>query len=182
MLNWRESVPIAAAFALLLTPGLRLSASAGAPEWRVCVHNLAELNQPTLAALNVEASGLLHGRRVSFVHGPCVARSGRLIYLIVRSQGPADGQDVLGRAAVRQGSVLPVLEVYVEPVRSFIGQVESSKLIGRALARVVAHEVTHFIDQDVTHGRRGLMQASFSGWDLITDDSHRFRRLQVTAR
>ena len=179
MLNWRESVPFAAAFALLLAPGLRLSASSGASEWRVCVHNLAELNPPTLAALNVEASGLLHGRRVSFEQGPCVARSGGLIHLIVRSQAPAGGQDVLGRAPLRQGSVLPVLEVFVEPLLSFIGQVESSKLIGRALARIVAHEVTHFIDQDVTHGGRGLMQASFSGWDLITDDSHRFRRLQA---
>ena len=161
---------------LLLMPAAGLCASNGQTEWRVCVYNLADLNQPVIGSMNVEVAELLHGRRVSFEHAPCVARSEGTIYLLLRRQGPENETDALGRAPVFNGKVLRVLDVYVQPTLGLIGRMDSSTLIGRALARVAAHEVSHFIDQDLRHSGRGLMRSTFAGSDLISEDPYRFRR------
>ena len=164
------TLPLAA----LLAQGFGSNAQARKPEWRVCFYNFADVNQPTLASMYIEFSGLLHHRSVSFERGPCAAASERVIHVLLRKAGPATERDALGRAALESGSIMAVLEVYVEPVVGLIGQIRSSRRIGRALARVAAHEVRHFIRQDPGHYHYGLMREGFSGHELFEDDSHPF--------
>ena len=40
-------------------------------------------------------------------------------------------------------------------------------LFGRALARVVAHELIHMLSNSPEHGAAGVMKASLSGKELI---------------
>ena len=47
--------------------------------------------------------------------------------------------------------------------------------LGRALARVAAHELEHYSAQQLHHDDKGLMRAAFDGLHLAADDSNRFR-------
>jgi hypothetical protein len=47
------------------------------------------------------------------------------------------------------------------------------------LARVAAHEVAHFLDQDQHHTEAGLLQARFSGDQLAAEDSYPFRWIRA---
>ena len=133
------TLPLAA----LLAQGLGSHAQARKPQWRVCFYNFADVNQPTLASMYVEFSGLLHHRSVSLERGPCAAASDRVIHVLLRKAGPATERSALGRAALERGRIMPVLEVFVEPVLGLMGYMRSSRRLGRALARVAAHEVRH---------------------------------------
>ena len=165
------TLPLAA----LLAQGLGSHAQARKPQWRVCFYNFADVNQPTLASMYVEFSGLLHHRSVSFERGPCAAASDRVIHVLLRKSGPATERSALGRAALERGRIMPVLEVFVEPVLGLMGHMRSSRRIGRALARVAAHEVRHYIRQDPGHFHYGLMREGFFGYELFGDDSYPFQ-------
>lgn len=64
----------------------------------------------------------------------------------------------LGAARTRRERVLPLLEVYSEPVAALIGT-RLPGLLGKAMARVTAHELTHYVRQETEHAEAG----SFSG-------------------
>ena len=178
MLSRRRHLWLTLPLAVLLAQCVGSHAQARKPEWRVCFYNFADVNQPILASMYIEFSGLLHHRSVSFERGPCAAVSDRVIYVVLRKAGPATERSVLGRAALESGRIMPVLEVYVEPVVSLIGHVRSSRRIGRALARVAAHEVRHYIRQDPGHFHYGLMREGFYGHELVEDDSYPFLERQ----
>jgi hypothetical protein len=45
---------------------------------------------------------------------------------------------------------------------------QGDELLGRALGRVVAHELVHILTGSHDHGREGVAQAALSGAQLIT--------------
>jgi hypothetical protein len=59
---------------------------------------------------------------------------------------------------------------------------KSDLLLGRALGRVLAHEVYHILAKTTGHGRAGVAKSALSGRQLIADriafDEHDLRKLR----
>lgn len=102
---------------------------------------------------------------------------------------PAGGKVTLGSTLVSDGHVLPFTEIECEQVRktlSYSGTAcdqERQCALGRALGRVVAHELYHALARTTTHAGKGLARATQSLRDLVTgplrfnaDDSEAIRR------
>jgi hypothetical protein len=98
--------------------------------------------------------------------------------------GPAAGW--LARMHVSDGVVLPFGEVNCDLVRAVMSDgtrkgTPSDVVFGRALARVLAHELFHFITNSIEHLDTGLVKPSFSRKDLVFDglrmDRHELDRL-----
>jgi hypothetical protein len=73
------------------------------------------------------------------------------------------------------GEVLPFSTVYCERVRKSVRSAmwggefkEADVLLGRALGRVVAHELYHILGKTHGHGKDGIGQKSLSGRKLIS--------------
>jgi hypothetical protein len=85
-----------------------------------------------------------------------------------------DGQ-TLGRTQVMEGEILPFVEIECGQVRSFLKMALSSRpaqltddVLGRALARVMAHELYHVLGDTMSHSRSGIAKESLSGADLVS--------------
>jgi hypothetical protein len=86
--------------------------------------------------------------------------------------GPVDGW--LARMHISDGVVLPFGEVNCDMVRVMLRDdagkaMPSAVVFGRALARVLAHELYHFITNTTEHSAEGLAKPSFSRKDLAMD-------------
>jgi hypothetical protein len=91
--------------------------------------------------------------------------------------------DPLGFAHSTAGAILPFAEINCESIRNLIRPViarESSPkmdyFLGRAMARVLAHELYHILAQTRSHSGDGIAQAVFNARDLVTS------RLEFTMR
>ena len=72
---------------------------------------------------------------------------------------------------VSDGQVLPFSEVDCDEVRSFVSA-KSDLEFGRALGRVMAHELHHILTRSQTHPREGVARRSLSSTELT---ARRFR-------
>jgi hypothetical protein len=83
------------------------------------------------------------------------------------------GNKQLGLTHITDGELLPYVEIDCEGVRSHIrAQLRASGgraplLLGRALARVLAHEMYHVLAKTREHGEGGLGRAQLSPDDLL---------------
>ena len=75
------------------------------------------------------------------------------------------------------GNVLPFSEVACDKVRSSVGKAmwggdygRLDTLFGRALARVVAHELYHVLARTESHAGSGVAKRALSGSQLISDE------------
>jgi hypothetical protein len=81
----------------------------------------------------------------------------------------------LAYAHVSNGTVIPFADVECDHVRSSLGPARipagsgGDLLLGRALGRVVAHELHHIIDHTRAHTPHGISRKSLSARDLIAD-------------
>jgi hypothetical protein len=89
------------------------------------------------------------------------------------------------------GAVLPFSEVECSHVSASVQEAMGADdrgrpdyLMGRALGRVVAHELIHILTRSATHARDGVAKSAFSGRDLIgapvrltAEDRERLRKL-----
>jgi hypothetical protein len=89
------------------------------------------------------------------------------------SQREYSGQS-LGRTDIEDGHVLPFGTVDCDKLQRFVGPVlnapggeEKSVRLGRAIARVSAHEIYHMLTASEEHARRGIARASLSRADLV---------------
>lgn len=139
---------------------------------QVCLDSHAGLNAPTLGSFYKEFQSLVGPRGVELAESGCEPDA---IRLSLHQRAEGHDADVLG-AARREGSrIAPRLEVYLDRVVAMMPESRCWNVVGRALARVAAHEVAHFIGQDQRHSQTGLLQARFSGAQLAADDSYPFR-------
>ena len=83
-----------------------------------------------------------------------------------RRDAPADA---LGLAYTRGSRVEPRLEIFVEPVVRLTGAADW-EVVGRALARVAAHEAIHYIQQRADHDEHGLFSAHLTAEALTRRD------------
>jgi hypothetical protein len=74
----------------------------------------------------------------------------------------------LADTSISDGHVLPFFRIDCSRVVGMLGSQPEPALLGRALARVAAHELYHIVAQTAEHQERGVAKASFSNHDLIT--------------
>jgi hypothetical protein len=87
---------------------------------------------------------------------------------------PLDSQISLADSSVSNGSVLPffrvdcgyLVQMLATALRPMTAE-HRSAAIGRALARVMAHEIYHIVGETTAHQARGVAKESFSVQDLI---------------
>jgi hypothetical protein len=103
--------------------------------------------------------------------------------VVVRFEGSCDAsgfpdldrrEPALGLTHVSDGDVLPFAEVkcarvlrLVAPLLELRGSYESHALVGRALARVLAHELYHVLAKTTRHGRSGIAKPVLSAEELL---------------
>jgi hypothetical protein len=82
-----------------------------------------------------------------------------------------------------EGEILPFSEVACDHIRRAVtgalwgGQkAKQDQLFGRALGRVVAHELYHIVYKTNVHNKGGVFKESLSGYQLIADELESGRR------
>ena len=87
------------------------------------------------------------------------------------------GSAALGRTHVTDGQVLPFSEVNCDRIRAFLSQAliplapqDRNEAFGRAVARVLAHELYHIITRTAHHGSSGVARAAYTVPELMAGD------------
>jgi hypothetical protein len=163
----------------LLAAEALMGSGGAAPRWQVCLTDEAGLNTPARAAFQREFSVLVSSREADLVWDLCDAVEPGAIILRVRTAPPSTvPEDALGLARLKGPRITAPLEVYVAPVMQLLdGHANCWAVVGRALARVAAHEVAHLLTQKGDHDQQGLLREGFSGSELAGESSEPFRRL-----
>ena len=135
-----------------------------AKELHVCVLNWVEVDPVTLRAFEAEFSSLLADRGV-LLDGTACARQDRenVIRISIFRMPPKEERGALGLAYMSRSRVMPVLEIYLTRLLYYLGDCRTPNVVGRALARIAAHEVGHYLLQDSGHSN-GLMRRQFPKW------------------
>jgi len=149
-------------------------------------------NSPSLAAMNTMRSEVSHLLRRTGVKLDFAVRKELSPYqdfedlVLVRLRGTCrmaglaplmDERGPLGWSHTVEGSILPFGEVSCDQVRRVVeaavygrgGPHARELLFGRALGRVLAHELYHIIGATHRHGRRGITQAALSAQELVAE-------------
>lgn len=136
----------------------------------LCVRDRVGLNRFTKAAFVAEFSGLTGGvARLEFQD--CTKGS---IPLGISSHAPQRYANALGLAYTDGRQILPELRLFTGPVLKLLGPDTGAATLGRALARVAAHELTHYVRQQASHDNSGLLTEKFSATGLAAKDPTTF--------
>lgn len=133
------------------------------------------------AALILKPSGIRPSWRFG-KHPPVVSPQiavivfrGSCEFDFMQSGNASDGP--LAFTWISDGQVLPFGEVNCNKVVSAVqnalagrSAAAGEQLVGRALGRVVAHELVHILTRSVQHGTDGVQKPSLSGQELIQPD------------
>jgi hypothetical protein len=83
----------------------------------------------------------------------------------------------LGWTHVSDGIILPFADVDCDRIRSFVQKElmffhapEREEVFGRAVARVLAHELYHIFTQTAHHGSDGVGKSAFTVQELLSDE------------
>ena len=98
---------------------------------------------------------------------------------------PTGGLKSLASTAVADGHILPFSSVDCSAVNAVLADsllpipaTQRSRLYGRALARVLAHEIYHILTGNADHEKSGVAKAQFTAADLM---SERFEFIDLTS-
>lgn len=90
--------------------------------------------------------------------------------------GPYEENQSLGSTRVSDGHVLPFSQIECDRIRRSIAPMavawnpeQRDALMGRAIGRVLAHELFHILTKTVHHGDEGVAKTSYSRYDLVAD-------------
>ena len=164
---------------LAVLMGLATSSPSSAQELHVCVRDLAQLKKPAQQALLAELRLLFPRVDLTTDLNPCESPAGaEVVQLLLFPRRPDVPPDVLGLTMLSRGRILPRLEVFTEPVARFTGAADLQAL-GRALGRVAAHELGHYVRQTSEHEDRGPMRADLGSAELLAKDRGPFVELSA---
>lgn len=122
-------------------------------------------------------------------HGACTMEG---IQLVFSELGPETDGGPLGFTRTSDGHVLPFSELECGRIRRSIAPLaignngdEREALLGRAMGRVLAHELFHVFAGTSKHGSEGVAKTSYTRKDLLADgfafaakDARRLDRLE----
>jgi hypothetical protein len=98
------------------------------------------------------------------------------IRLLFSELGPEADGGALGSTKTSDGQVLPFSELFCNRIRRSIAPLaigaspeERESLLGRAMGRVLAHELFHVFAGTHKHGREGVAKTAFTRNDLLAD-------------
>jgi len=104
-----------------------------------------------------------------------VTFKGRCDIARLLARGRFEGK--LGWTHVSDGQILPFTDVSCDQVREFVQTglltfpaEDREEKYGRALGRVLAHELYHIFANTMRHGSMGVAKESYSVQDLLADD------------
>lgn len=138
--------------------------------WTVCVTDTSTLlTPPVRGAVTREFHSLMGGHRAGLAFDKC-AKGGPKIHLLIKDEPPNGLEGVLGLARRNRDRIEPQLQVFYGSLVRYLGEPNSAEAIGRAVARVAAHEAVHFLEQQPHHCQRGLLQAMLSAYELLAAD------------
>jgi len=105
--------------------------------------------------------------------------------VVIRFQGacqadmparPGRPAGTLGSTHIADGEILPFADVDCDEIRQVMTTalavspaVERDILLGRAMARVLAHELYHFLAHTTKHASNGIAKASYTGAELASN-------------
>jgi hypothetical protein len=131
-----------------------------------------------------EAAGILKhsGVLLRWRFGPSVQVSdGLLIVVRLRGRCEMDGPSPVTKAGALgwshqvDGAMLPFSDLACDSIRGAIqstdlheNPVQANVLLGRAMGRVLAHELYHIVADTAEHGEDGVAQPALSGRDLTS--------------
>ena len=145
------------------------------------------LSQRTLSAMERETEGILKpaGLSLGWRLAADAARESFEDLVVVEFKGACQFEpvphlyDELGPMAFthsRNGNVQPFTEVSCSKVAASVSSAlegedfpRADVLFGRALGRVLAHELVHVLTGSEVHGGAGVQRAALSGKDLIAN-------------
>jgi len=160
---------------MLLLPLAALALSLSNPlmdrDLDVCLDNQARLDEMTLRAFRTELAAILSASDRCAEVVPCRERSVRIA---LRSKPPAEETAALGAARRKDGSILPELELFVDPIAHLV-DTRLPGVLGRAMARVATHEIAHYLYQVGVHTDGGLMMERLGAGHLLAADRSLFR-------
>lgn len=145
------------------------SAAARAEPVRVCVHNQINLPEPAEASMRAELKLLFPRLKVIAQSNPCSATAEGQVLIFVKDTEEGVAADALGRAPMVNGKIIPALEVFRGPVAQISGA-NDLETLGRALGRVAAHELLHYLLQQSGHNVTGLLQERLGATALRSED------------
>jgi hypothetical protein len=119
-------------------------------------------------------------------HGKCNMEG---IQLLFNELGPEGEGGALGSTKTSDGQVLPFSELECDRIRRSIAPLavgyskeERESLLGRAMGRVLAHELFHVFANSDKHGQQGVTKPAYSRRDLVAEgfefDSQDTKRIQ----
>jgi len=147
-----------------------------ARELRVCWADQTGMSQVTFESFVQELAILLEDTGLQVRWEACaVPPEPNTVRLSVLPSPRATHKSALGVAYVSDSEVLPVIELYLKRLSEYLGWRRSPYVIGRALARVAAHELAHYVLQDPGHESDGLLRPRFPEWMLADPDPAPFR-------
>jgi|SRR5580700_2130794 hypothetical protein len=131
-----------------------------------------------------EAAGILKhsGVTLRWRFGPSAQVSnGRLIVVRLRGECEMDGESAvmqkgaLGWSHQVNGAILPFTDLACDNIRGAIQSADlnerheqANMLLGRAMGRVLAHEVYHIVADTPEHGKDGVAQSALSARELTS--------------
>jgi hypothetical protein len=74
----------------------------------------------------------------------------------------------LADTSISDGHILPFFRIDCARITTMLGSQVEPATLGRAIARVAAHEIYHIVAQTVGHQERGVAKAVFSVRDLTS--------------
>jgi hypothetical protein len=89
----------------------------------------------------------------------------------------ADDSRGLGWTHITDGQILPFTDVDCDQIRAFVraqmkatNPADRDRLLGRAVGRVVAHELYHILARRAHHGSGSVDRPEYTARDLVSDD------------
>jgi hypothetical protein len=155
--------------------------------------NFLQQNPPpaVLEALQDELAGIMTPIGLRFDWRSLAASEGREVSVelaVITFRGGCDVENLapfsampgaLGWTHVSDGAILPFSEIDCDGIRHFlqgdllhVRKEDREEVFGRALARVLAHELYHIFANTQQHGSWGVGKAAYSIQELL---SHTFR-------
>lgn len=91
----------------------------------------------------------------------------------------SDGLQVLGLTYISGGVILPFSDIDCDHISRFIQRSlmmertdTRDRIFGRAIARVLAHELYHIFANTSKHGTKGIGRPTYLARELVSDDFH----------
>lgn len=149
---------LAAAVAVLLACAGSLSAAGSQPQVVVCIGNPLAVDRWLVEEWKRELGRIVESSGRELRVANCDEPGATQVYFM--RIHPFESS-ALGAARTRGGVVLPLLEVYTEPLAAMLGT-RLPGVLGRAMARVTAHELAHVLRQETEHAAEGAFAAQYT--------------------